>query len=178
MTEAFAETRQHDFQIPLVRYAESVVNEEWPLMSRGQPLPLSTPAYETLWTLFLGFQPKDSREEAFFHRALDELNDLGENRRLRALSTQEQLSVPMWLLFVVGGVLIIVYTYFLPSKHRRFHAVKTGLLAAMFGLVLFLMVSLQFPYVGDLGIRPTAMEDVIELWKPRAEMTRIDAQVQ
>jgi hypothetical protein len=167
MTEAFAEERKHDFQVPLVHYAESVVNEEWPIMSRGQPLPLSTPAYERLWTLFLSFQPKDSREEAFFHRALDQLNGLGENRRLRALSTQEQLSLPMWLLFVGGGMLIIVYTYFIPSRHRRFHAIKTGFLAAMFGLVLFLMLSLQFPYVGDLGIRPTVMQDVIELWKPR-----------
>jgi hypothetical protein len=37
----------------------------------------------------------------------------------------------------------------------------------MFGLVLFLMLSLQFPYVGDLGIRPTAMQDVVDLWRPR-----------
>jgi ABC-type multidrug transport system fused ATPase/permease subunit len=167
MTQAFEEPARRDFQTALVRYAESVVTVEWPAMSQGQVVQIGTPPYEALWALFLDYRPKDSHEDAFFNRALGQLNDMGENRRLRVLSTQEQLSVPMWILFVAGGALIICYTYFFPSKHTRFHALKTAFLAAMFGLVLFLMLSLQFPYVGDIGIRPTAMQDVVELWKPR-----------
>jgi hypothetical protein len=125
MAQAFAEPARSDFQTALLRYAESVVAVEWPIMSRGEVVLLSTPQYEAPWTLFLDYRPQDSHEEVFFNHALGQLNDLGENRRLRVLSTQEQLSVPMWILFIAGGVLVIGYTYFFPSKHHRFHALKT-----------------------------------------------------
>jgi hypothetical protein len=50
---------------------------------------------------------------------------------------------------------------FFPVKAVRVQAVMVGALAAMTALMLFLVLSLDLPFTGDLAVKPTAMNEAI-----------------
>jgi hypothetical protein len=165
--QGFEAPARHEFQTLLIRYAQDVLNNEWPAMAEGERIMLGSPAYEALWAHFLNYQPTTDRSKTFYGIALGQLNSLAEQRRLRILTTQMVTSPPLWVLFVVGGAIAIFFTYLFPAKNWRFKALKVALLAAMFGFVFYLLLILQYPYAGDLRVQPVEFMDLIELWTPR-----------
>ena len=152
----------------LVDYSRVVVEVEWPQMGRGEEIALENEPFERLWAVALPFEPREPREETLHAGIVEYLGLLDEERRLRVVNAQASLSIPLWILFLVGGGVSIFYTYlFSDARNSRFQALLVALLSGLFGFVLYLLFALQFPYSGDLSVPPEAFRDLVVEWSAR-----------
>ena len=104
----------------------------------------------------------DTSEEATFHtESVKRVYDLADSRRLRLDASSSQLPGILWTVLVVGGVITIGFTYFFGVSNFASHVLMVTALAAMTGLTLFLVLSLDMPFSGDLRVGPDAMKRTI-----------------
>jgi len=141
--------------------------DEWHTMSNGRPSSVAVEAYEKLWQAYYEIQPQTEREKTFYHESVSRLNELGNNRRFRLLSSQLGMPLTLWGLLIGGGIVSVVFTYLFGIKSAWGQVLIVASLAGLIGFVLFLILSLDSPFTGDLRIEPDALQGVIQTWEPR-----------
>src|SRR3546814_4502290 len=85
---------------------------------------------------------------------LTRLNDLYDARRERLLAAHDRLQPSVWSVVLLGGLISLLFCWMFGTPHRRFHLGASALVAATFGLVIFLIVSFDLPFHGAVQIRP------------------------
>jgi H+/Cl- antiporter ClcA len=83
-------------------------------------------------------------------------------RRMRLGSIERQLPGVLWLVIVLGALISLVSAFYFRVHDARLHRVQTGLLAGFIGLVIFIILALDRPYRGDLGLTAAPYELVYE----------------
>ena len=165
--QGFSDAARDQVQQRLFEYARSVADEEWESMSRGEYGKATSETFERLWQAYYDFQPQGIKEEAFYNQSLRSLNEMGQLRRTRLHVSRPGLPLLMWILLIGGGMITVGFTYLFGTKNAAAQLIIVGSLAGLIGFVLFLILSLDYPFTGDLAIEPEAMRDVIEYWSPR-----------
>ena len=61
----------------------------------------------------------------------------------------------------MGGVITIGFTYFFCISHFGAHILMVAALSTMIALTLFVILSLDLPFSGDLRVTSAAMENAI-----------------
>jgi hypothetical protein len=115
--QAFPDSLRHRVQERLVTYAKAVVEDEWNTMSNGQPSSIAIEAYEGVWQTYYEIQPQTEREKVFYQESISRLNDLGNNRRFRLLSSQLGMPSTLWGLLIGGGFVTVAFTYLFGTKN-------------------------------------------------------------
>src|SRR6478672_1157761 len=108
-------------------YVNVVVSDEWPAMESGQRSPQTMKVTDDLWEAVTGLEPKDDRENAILGASLQNLNELNDARSLRLLAARGGLPPLMWVLLIGGGVITVIFTYFLSSPSFRAQLMMTAL---------------------------------------------------
>lgn len=164
--QTLPEAARTQLQERLLGYARSVVNDEWQMMAKGESSPITTQAYDTIWQAYYEIQPQTERDKIFYQESIKGLNDLSHSRRFRLLSSRSGLPVALWVLLIGGGIIAVGFTYLFGIENSWTQMLMVASLAGLIGFILFLIISLDFPFSGDLRIGPEAIKGVIELWEP------------
>lgn len=152
----------------LLVYAQSVAEDEWPEMGvRGRPHPKTNYSYEQLWECTYTIEPTTKLQEAFLTEVLSDINQLSANRRLRILHSRMAVNGVLWLVLFVGAVPTIGFPLLLTNKHIWVHVVITLSVMLVVLLSLLVVLSLQYPFTGDVCIQPEAFESLIESFQQR-----------
>lgn len=136
-------------------YVRTVTGEEWQLMREGKE---STDAWERMDDIFAAMQavaPASESEKAFYEDSVRHLNAVLEARSDR-LTSSDGNSLPTLVaaLILVGAIVILGYATLVGSRSSAFHAIGAGSLAIVVGFSLVVLLSLEFPFSGDLAISP------------------------
>jgi hypothetical protein len=156
-------TGGQQMRIALRGYTQSVADEEWPEMARQHRESRRTDmALNRVWATLQATRPKGGNETAFYDVAVTRLLDVGDLRRERVLNSGTHLPNPVWVVLIAGAAISVGFTYFFGVKNFVAQALMVSALAVITGLVLFLILSLDLPFTGDVGVGPGAMKDVLE----------------
>jgi hypothetical protein len=68
----------------------------------------------------------------------------------------------MWFVILFGAVISLVSTFFFRVVEVKLHAILVGLLAAFIGLVIFMILSLDRPFRGDLGVSSAPYQLILD----------------
>jgi hypothetical protein len=154
----------------LMAYTKAVIDDEWRVMAElGQPSAVAENAYENLWRCYYELKPRNLQEQVFLQAALRELNGLGRQRRQRLMASRSSLPRPMWIFLICGAALTIFLTYLFETRNQRLQGVVIGLLAGLIGFGLILVFSLQYPFTGDVSIKPQAFQELLTSFKQRQQ---------
>lgn len=156
-------------------YAQTVVDEEWPLMQQtGSKWTLleqgsSAASDPRGWELvdeirgsLQEWQPATEVERSFQSRALDQVQDLADARRMRLVEAGERLPVILWVLVVVGGLITMGFTYLFGLENARAHRVMVLALAVILSLAILTIGVLETPFAGTTQITPEAFNLILE----------------
>jgi hypothetical protein len=147
----------------LTDYTRSVADDEWPQMAEHHRESRRTDVLlERVWATLEAVRPRGERQAPFYQEAVTRLVDTSELRRRRVLTSGTQLPVPVWVVLIAGAAISVGFTYFFGVRSFLAQALMVGALAAITGLVLFLILSLDLPFTGDVGVGPTPMREVAE----------------
>jgi len=151
-------------------YAEEVIHREWPLMERGQQPPLEqmegTPSG---WTIIddiradlQDFEPRTKADEQLYAEGLDQVQRLGDSRRMRLVAAEEGVPAVLWSVLIFGGMAAVGFTYLFGLESTWAHRLMVLTLAAVIGLVLFTVAALGHPFEGGVRIGTGAFDLVLE----------------
>ena len=151
-------------------YAEVVVHEEWPLMEQGQaPLLTQIRGTPTGWTTIddiranlQGIEPRTAADEQLYAEGLDQVQRLGDARRMRLVAAEEGVPGVLWAVLIFGGMAAIGFTYLFGLENTWAHRLMVLTLATVIGLVLFTIGAMEHPFSGGARIGTEAFDLVLE----------------
>jgi hypothetical protein len=146
----------------LREYTRFVIEKAWPAQRRGEILNDGNRVLDEFQGLLLANEPNTEGLRIVQTEVFDTFNELLELRRQRTEAVNQGVPHVIWLVIVLGGALTIAVSYCFQVQQFRLHLLLTTSLAAMIGLLVFLISALDRPYRGAVSVEPTAYQIVLE----------------
>jgi Protein of unknown function (DUF4239) len=154
-------SKGRDIQELARSYARTVVDEEWSLMEQEKSSPRAWALLDNIRVRLQTFDPSTPEEQVIYEQSLERMRDLADARRDRLLEAEQGLPAILWVVLIVGGVVVVGFTYLFGLESTAVHLLMVASLALVIALVLFTVAALNFPFKGDITISPEAMDHVL-----------------
>jgi hypothetical protein len=151
-----------DLKERIQAYTRFIVDKAWPAQRRGQILDGGTFIINDFLQRLLKFKPAMAGQEIIHAESLSAFNNVIELRRQRLDAVGQGVPAVLWAVVFIGGAISIIFSYCFRVEHLGLHALLTGGLAAMIGLLVFLIASLDHPYRGAVSVSPEPYRLVLE----------------
>jgi Protein of unknown function (DUF4239) len=140
----------------LDNYVQLVISEEYPRMAADDVPPNKTPAMAALWSALAGGEAGGT-----LSRARDLLDDLEEARVRRLFLARNHLPTALWMAIGLGGILTIGFGCLFGAENELVQGGMVAALAALIGVLIFVAIELDHPFIGRLRVTPVAFEQVL-----------------
>jgi len=138
----------------LTNYVKNIINEEWQMMAKGQRSASVQKIQAELWELYSGFQPKNETQKIFLAESVKKLNQAAEMRRQRIVYASTGINPLLYFVLISGSFITIAFTMLFGTENIIPHLIMTSLLAAMIAISLFTVMAMDYPFTGDISIKP------------------------
>jgi hypothetical protein len=151
----------------LREYTEQVINDAWPAIQHGK-VPQAGIEHMTRFQVTLtAFEPTTEGQKLVHAETLRAYNGLIQARRQRLGAVGTGLPSVMWAVIIIGAFISLSASFFFKVEDARLHILEVLLLAVFIGLVIFMIVALDRPFRGDLGVKADPYQLVYDqLMKP------------
>ena len=102
-------------------------------------------------------------------REVTQFDAMVNDRRLRLLESREGLPPTLWASLLFASPLLIIFTYLFGVKNFLMHMVMVATLTLVVTTILVTIRSLEYPFSGDLIVKPTSIEIVLDGFKANTE---------
>jgi hypothetical protein len=161
LANSFSDPEQSRVQDLARSYGRTVVEEEWPLMAQGKASPRAWALLDELRLAVQAMDPRTEAQQVLYDQGLTRVHELSDARRIRLLDAKEGIPPVLWAALVAGGVITVSFTYLFGLKSNWAHALMVASLALVVTVMLFTIVSLDYPFAGAAQIPPDAFESVL-----------------
>ena len=148
----YPEPQRAGLQQGLRDYLDYLTCKAWPLQQRGQVPGGGVEVMERFQGALAGFEPSTEGAKLMHAETLRAYNNMIQARRLRLDAVNTGLPAVMWIVILVGAIISLSATFFFKVEDARLHGIMVTQLAAFIGLVIFMIVALDRPFRGDLGV--------------------------
>jgi Protein of unknown function (DUF4239) len=149
----YPEPTRSQLQKELREYVDYIIHEAWPLQQRGKTPERGIERMNRFQAILIGTEPTTEGWKLLHAETLRAYNTMIQARRLRLDAVGTGLPIVMWVVIVLGAVISLSTSFFFKIEDVRLHGILVTLLAMFIGLVIFLVVALDRPFRGDLGLR-------------------------
>jgi hypothetical protein len=158
--QVFPTAVREQLETRLRDYARLVVEAEWPAMAAGESSGETWDAYNLLWRTYHEFTPQDDHQRIWYRESVERMHLLGDQRRIRLLSTRAGIPAVMWAVLLGAGAVTIGFSFLFAAPSARAQGLMTGALALTIGIVLLSILALHHPFSGITHVDPEAFEQV------------------
>lgn len=152
-------------QAMLKAYVERTAEVEWPLMAEGRRDPGSERMLEALTALLRRHEAATLGELPAQQELLRLLAQARSLRQDRIKGGVSYLDLPMWLSLAVGSLILLGFASMLDVPSRRQHLLMQGALGASIGVVFYLLLIYDNPFLGPGAISPAALRELpLRVW--------------
>ena len=151
----------------LLSYVHQAVGERNTMLAeRSFEGPVS--AINQLLSLIDDIIPDSEHEQILYTQILQNLNDLVKYRSLRHQASHEELPNAIWLGLIAGAVITISFTFLFGTENIWAHIIMMSLLAALIAIVIYVVIEMDHPTIGDVNIGlPYAYSRILEITEDR-----------
>lgn len=139
-------------------YADRVVTLEWPSMERARMNVDARRSALGLVRSLQDFEPRTEAEKTVYPIILEEMRELWDKRRDRAVMAEYGIPVVEWASLILGGVVTIFFAGLFSVGNTRLQTVITSLAALVIGLNLYLVCLFGYPFTGELSVSKRPFE--------------------
>lgn len=157
----YPKTAQNELRYQLRQYVHLVIEKSWPAQRQGK-LPTSETVVLNLFQKHLFSLEQFSQSQLVIHaETIRAYNSLVELRRQRLEAINGGVPGVIWAVVLLGAMATIFFSYCFVVKSYPLHATLTGVLSAMIGLLIFLLVVLDHPFWGEVSVSSDAYKAVL-----------------
>lgn len=157
---SYPEPARTQLQKQLGDYTSIVIDVTWPLQRKGE---IGTAGFDKLRDVnqtLSAFEPVTPREQIIHAEVFRQFNQLLELNSQRLQSASSGLPLTMYVVIVVGALLNIMVSWLFIIDNFRLHNALNILMAALLGLLVFLIAAMDNPYRGEYSVGPDVFEFV------------------
>jgi len=148
LAEGLPQQQRTQLEMQARAYADAVIEQDWPAMTRGQ-LPEGTHEInEHMWKTLVSIKVSSSSESTAADHALSELSALTQHRRTRLLQCVSQLPAIFWAVLLVGGILTLISTSMFASAKPTMHTFLVFSTTLLVTLVMLAIADVDRPFRG------------------------------
>ncbi|MCX6270923.1 MAG: DUF4239 domain-containing protein [Bacteroidetes bacterium] len=144
----------------------NVIDEEFPNMGRMKINRKTPEAFNHVFYTMEHLNPKNQFQIQLVAEMFNHLNELATYRGLRTTSMESEIPRPMWLPMIFGALITLICSMLLDIEHKRIHIALNALMGIFIGMFFFIIILLDHPYTGSLGIKPKSYKQIftMEQW--------------
>jgi hypothetical protein len=139
-------------------YVEYTIRDAWPLQRRGRVPSGGVELVDRFQATLTSFEPVTEGQKLVHGETLRAYNVMIQARRLRLDAVGTHLPGVMWFVIIVGAFIGLASAMFFKVRDAGLHRILVLMLATFIGIVIFMIMALDHPFRGDLGIGPDAYE--------------------
>jgi hypothetical protein len=149
--DALPERDQSRLDDSVSAYVHAVADDEWKTMKDGKASPQATAALEGMYAEYGLVKPAGAAQTESYSQALDDLHEVGTQRRERLNIASADLPTMLRVLVLVGLVLLLVLEY-RPHLKPVAGLAFMGTLAMVVTSAFLLTVILDYPFAGQVSV--------------------------
>jgi hypothetical protein len=149
----------------LLEFVRSVIEEEYPAMGQMRTSPDTEQDMNNLSVSLAKIQAKNPQEQMLFARMLRNLDNLSNLRDNRLMDMDSSLPDILWAAILIGGGVTIIFSNFLGAEKFWLHALFTALLVIIIATTVFLIIELDYPFMGVICAKPTSYIKLLQTIK-------------
>jgi hypothetical protein len=149
---SYPEPARSELQSALRDYVANVIHEAWPLQRAGRIPAGGVAKMDTVQARLARFEPITEGQKALHAEAWRAYNNVIEDRRARLDEVTTGLPAVMWLIVLLGAAISLSASFFFHVEDVRLHVILVTLLATFIASVIFVVLAMDHPFRGDLGI--------------------------
>jgi hypothetical protein len=140
-------------RVAAVAYASKVVHVGLPeIEQHAQPSIVTDQAFEHIFAVVNGIEPKAESDRAAYDQILTALGDIAANRTNIVNAAHASIPSPLIIILAVLVVVVLAVASLMDTRHRRAHLFILSMLAIALSMTLALVAALDYPYRGFIRI--------------------------
>jgi hypothetical protein len=148
-----------------LRYAQDVLNVEWPAMQQSEDLPKEgSDVINQMWRLAGQSQAQQNLDSIASYQLMEELRIMTECRRIRVMHSRERLPGILRAVLIAGGIITVAASCFFGVPSFRFHVLQVVVLSFLISLILVAIADLDRPYQGSDVVQPAGFQTALQLF--------------
>lgn len=140
-------------------YADAMIADEWPAMSRGSWTHTGTQIIQQFWEAASQPQSLNASEQVSLEQTMSEIGSITEHRRIRQMQSETNLPVVLWIVLIVGAMITIMSSCLFGSEYPVLHMLQVVTLALLLSLSLVAVADIKSPFQGTVHVKPTGFEN-------------------
>lgn len=154
---SFPESVRRPMQESVREYVQFVIAKEWPSMRKGEIPRGGMPLIDKMQRQIAGFEPASANHEIMLAETDRQFYSLLEHRAVRLYSVTTGIPGIMWYVVFLGAAVNIVFIWLLDMSLRA-QFFLGGLMSFFVGAMISLIVVLDSPLRGEMGLTPEVFE--------------------
>lgn len=154
-------------QAQLRDYVRTTVDRDWELQRKGIVPSGGSSVVTALYDTLTAYEPQRLSQQLLHAEALREFNTFIEVRRTRLANITGGIPGVLWYVVLMGAALNILLFLMFDMRFLT-HILLGGIVAFFLGVMIFIIVSLDTPFRGDVSVGPEPFEAVYDsMMKPK-----------
>ncbi len=141
-------------RIDLERYVATIVDDEWPRMSRGQSSPRAQRSIVRVLDDISELRATTFAQSNLQNHLLERVQTMADLRRRRIADNTSGVPFVMWMALLVGACTVVGFVCLFGVANFLVHQMMAAATAITIGLAFGLILSLDYPFRGDVSVSP------------------------
>lgn len=151
------------FRNAVAAYLESVVQDEWPSMDKGNAMSgISKQHFDTIWDAFRAIKPGNKEDNSIYAELGTTLMLSSKLRAARALSLSGNLYPPVWIIMLIGFLGICVELHANGAKRNMKKFFVESIVVFTILSCMYFIFDINTPFSGSVNISPQAFVSALE----------------
>ncbi|MGH7880535.1 MAG: hypothetical protein ACREQD_13705, partial [Candidatus Binataceae bacterium] len=155
-TQGLPKARGEGIRHDIAQYVSTVIDDEWPTQRAGKTPEQGWKPLLELNSAIVKIQPQNLGEAVIEAELLKTWNELYRARSARLSAVEGHVPAVIWWIIFFGGVVTTGYTYLFGFESFGMHLAMTATVAATLALVVVLIIALDWPFRGEISVKPDA----------------------
>ena len=158
----YPEPTRSVLQNDLRAYVRNLIDISWPQFRRGIADRANNGTLDAFYDRLAEFEPASETQKLIHAEVLQQFNRLIGLRKLRLQNVTVGLPRVMWVLVILGAISTLASTWFFDTRSLTMHFWLTVLLAALLGMMIHLLASMDNPFRGQYSVSPESFQAVYD----------------
>ena len=161
----FGKPMQDELKTQLTTYLKHVSEVEWPKMEVPGVFIEGNSMVDAIQGTFYNYTPATRKQEIWYENVILKLDKLSVARLNRILNNSNSVGALRWCLLIGGGLFLLLIPCFFWTKSFFLRAFLVLFLANIISFLLFVIFSLDHPFIGYVEIGDHPIQEVLKMIK-------------
>ena len=144
-------------KLEMNHYIDTVLSTEWPKLTDGIINNSADANIDNLTNIINAYHPNNIFDIQVREKLLEQIITLYDLHKNRNNSATMALNQNFWLVFILAAFFTIIING-LYGMDKKTHIIGMMIFACTVGLVLYLVIVMDRPFLGEFSIRPTELQ--------------------